>query len=821
EAKIVIRCVLEALVTSHQKLIVHRDIKPDNCFLFSDNLADTKLGDFGICAEDNGFNCVGGIKGTKGYMAPEILKKQQYGRKVDIWSTGVLAYQLLFEYLPFPAAPAKTTMSLFQSKPKLTFPDMIPISSEGKDFISKLLADDPDNRPTASDALAHPWLFIPVPFPDPNRRSSLSPTVVTTRAISATAEYSYTPPQPLIPGVPSIPLRVLEEVPPQMENTHPIHHQLEQHNLQQPPTIVPEPVLGHEGWLKLVPQNGDPAYFFHKESGTTQWTPPTTILRPAPTLSPQKQHHVVEEDDDEDEEIPLTRRKKGVQFDSHKIVHVVTRNQSGDSFDAQTVDHIENVLETEGLGTTILTPPPMTNEEVISGRLEAEKQAQQSALAASRPPLPFPPMPPSQRPPIPLPVAVLRSDTISTTTSSPMTPLSREVSLWSAEDGVIKDVSDYKLVSENPLAHVHSVKAAIVEDSASLISGRAGSVWVEGDNVDGNIQGLNRVPTSGWVNENPLSHVHSVKATVVNDGVLMKDGRIGGIQGLGKLNEEALLRKKVRSTGSETSVIQDVSRFKSMKAQVVHNDGDEVEDIGDGGNVENVEYEDGFVVCDVPGSSGEGWRMVAVPANTVYYYNETTGTVQWASPVIGEESGIRGNRPPAPPAPLKRETKAKSLPSDETKPSTPKRPTNSAIVTSPKSPGVSKSNLQSDNDRVPYYMRATVASSSSSPPLARTTSKGLPSSPTIKKPSSFPSAKLSSPRVSKPSTPPSILSSGPGRALSAKNQVMSPTEDIASPAKDDVKKSPLTSSINSVKAARAALEAKIKSVGTSSNSSAS
>ncbi|KAJ3027760.1 UNVERIFIED_CONTAM: hypothetical protein HDU68_003155, partial [Siphonaria sp. JEL0065] len=94
ETKSVIRCVLEALVTTHRKYIVHRDIKPDNIMIFGDDLSMCKLGDFGICAEDNGYSSVGGIKGTKGYYAPEILKKLQYGRAVDIWSTGVTAFQL-------------------------------------------------------------------------------------------------------------------------------------------------------------------------------------------------------------------------------------------------------------------------------------------------------------------------------------------------------------------------------------------------------------------------------------------------------------------------------------------------------------------------------------------------------------------------------------------------------------------------------------------------------------------------------------------------------------------------------------------------------
>ncbi|KAI8608205.1 kinase-like domain-containing protein, partial [Chytriomyces sp. MP71] len=129
QTKTIIRCVLEALVTAHRKYIVHRDIKPDNLFLFTDELDSVKVGDWGICAEDNGYNCVGGMKGTKGYMAPETLKKMQYGRPVDIYACGVVAYQLIFGILPFPAEPVKK--GLFTVKQKLSFPLTFNLSSEG------------------------------------------------------------------------------------------------------------------------------------------------------------------------------------------------------------------------------------------------------------------------------------------------------------------------------------------------------------------------------------------------------------------------------------------------------------------------------------------------------------------------------------------------------------------------------------------------------------------------------------------------------------------------------------------------------------------
>ncbi|KAI8837472.1 kinase-like domain-containing protein [Chytriomyces cf. hyalinus JEL632] len=89
EAKVVIQCTLEALVTCHSKYIVHRDVSPKNLFLFSDDLNSLKLGGFGVSAKDDLFSSGTGFKGTKGYMAPEQMRVRNYGRPVDIWATGV------------------------------------------------------------------------------------------------------------------------------------------------------------------------------------------------------------------------------------------------------------------------------------------------------------------------------------------------------------------------------------------------------------------------------------------------------------------------------------------------------------------------------------------------------------------------------------------------------------------------------------------------------------------------------------------------------------------------------------------------------------
>ncbi|KAJ3351695.1 hypothetical protein HDU83_008722 [Entophlyctis luteolus] len=218
EVKVVIHGILEGLISCHRKYIVHRDLKPENLFLFNNNLNSVKLGDFGISAEDNGYSCVGGIKGTKGYMAPEILKKQLYGRPVDMWAVGVIAYELLFGSLPFPASTSKP--KIFGNNkpiyPKLAFPLSVNVSATAKSFIQSLLVEDPDIRLTAAQAIAHEWL--------------------------QTLQIENTSAPPSAKFAPD-------------------------------PPIVAEPVHGFPGWLRLV-KGREPAYFFHQPSNVTQWHHP-------------------------------------------------------------------------------------------------------------------------------------------------------------------------------------------------------------------------------------------------------------------------------------------------------------------------------------------------------------------------------------------------------------------------------------------------------------------------------------------------------------------------------------------------------------------
>lgn len=98
-----IQQILESVNHCHQNGIVHRDLKPENLLLASKAKgAAVKLADFGLAIEVQGEQQAWfGFAGTPGYLSPEVLKKEPYGKSVDIWACGVILYILLVGYPPF------------------------------------------------------------------------------------------------------------------------------------------------------------------------------------------------------------------------------------------------------------------------------------------------------------------------------------------------------------------------------------------------------------------------------------------------------------------------------------------------------------------------------------------------------------------------------------------------------------------------------------------------------------------------------------------------------------------------------------------------
>ena len=96
--------------------------------------------------------------GTPYYVAPEVLT-EDYTNKCDVWSVGVIAYTVLCGYLPFDGKEDGETLRLVQAG-HLEFPspDWDDIGEEAKQFVQSMLQKDPRERPSATEALRHPWV---------------------------------------------------------------------------------------------------------------------------------------------------------------------------------------------------------------------------------------------------------------------------------------------------------------------------------------------------------------------------------------------------------------------------------------------------------------------------------------------------------------------------------------------------------------------------------------------------------------------------------------------------------------------------------------
>ncbi|KAJ3169647.1 hypothetical protein HDU88_000838 [Geranomyces variabilis] len=156
----IIHKILLALNYLHELGIVHRDLKPEN-LLLSDKSRRPKImiGDFGLSKIFNDEEVMKTACGTPGYVAPEVLKRQGYGKEVDLWSLGVITYILLCGYPPFYD---QNNIELFKlimaGNFKFDKPWWDPISETAKDFIRKSLVVNPKDRQTAVQALNHPFI---------------------------------------------------------------------------------------------------------------------------------------------------------------------------------------------------------------------------------------------------------------------------------------------------------------------------------------------------------------------------------------------------------------------------------------------------------------------------------------------------------------------------------------------------------------------------------------------------------------------------------------------------------------------------------------
>jgi len=153
------RSILGATKYLHDLGIVHRDLKPEN-LLYTDTTdkAEIKIADFGLSKFVTNGELLQTACGTPGYVAPEVLLLQGYGKEVDMWSIGVIVYILLCGFPPFYG---ESDAEMFELIKEASFDFPSPywdkISDSAKDLVKGLLQKNPEKRLDTQAALKHPW----------------------------------------------------------------------------------------------------------------------------------------------------------------------------------------------------------------------------------------------------------------------------------------------------------------------------------------------------------------------------------------------------------------------------------------------------------------------------------------------------------------------------------------------------------------------------------------------------------------------------------------------------------------------------------------